>query len=253
MEKKKMTNKKKFWIGMSSLAAVGVIAATVAYFGSRTGFNPDKLKALGYSVTAQKLLDTESAKNMYNGKQIDADVTVENNGDMPVLTRITYNLEDKDASTSVYGAELTNTTLKPLVPSFYESVEGNKFGYLAAREGKGEVGCYYYKGMLNKDGIAKHLKTLALTGYDDTNSNSTFSVQKTDGQWTSENIGSITEKKGEKSVYTYSGLNKELQVVVETIQATDKDGALLTEDNLKDNGEITAEKVRDAWDNLTNF
>lgn len=32
--KKHMSNKKKFWVGMSALAAVGAITATVAYFQS---------------------------------------------------------------------------------------------------------------------------------------------------------------------------------------------------------------------------
>ena len=71
MEKKKMTNKKKFWIGMSSLAAVGVITATVAYFSSWHVFQPDTLKSLGYSVSATKLLDPTAVNNVLENKDVD--------------------------------------------------------------------------------------------------------------------------------------------------------------------------------------
>lgn len=237
MEKKKMTNKKKFWIGMSSLAAIGAITATVAYFTSSHSFNKDTLKSLGYSVTAQKLLDSEAAKKMYKDQILDAQVSVTNNEDMPVLTRITYNLTDNsgETPTTMSGVELTNENLKPLVPEFYSEAEGNKFGYNESD------GYYYYQGILTKSATAKHLKSLSLTGWDENNSSQAFKYKNADGEWVDKKpSGNIL---GEQSTHTYSGLNKELQVIIETTQATDFKGNVLSADRL-----TSASAVADAWD-----
>lgn len=246
MEKKKMTNKKKFWIGMSSLAAIGVITATVAYFWSTHTFDSDTIKSLGYSVYATKVLDTTAAKNMISGQTLDADVKVANKGATPILARITYTWKDgsetyKDGKAIKIDGE--DASLKDLGFTFtLDKDSGSEFEYAD--------GVYYYKGKIETSGEGDthapnectHLKSITYndvvgTEGDDHEGTLTDPAKTPDGE-------SIANSK--QITYTVDGASGELTVKVETIQATKSDGTELNGNDL-----TTAVKVANAWGTLT--
>lgn len=243
MEKKKMTNKKKFWIGMSSLAAVGIITATVAYFISQHTFEPDNLKSLGYNVTFTKLLDSYAVQKMVGGQELNADVTVANNGETPILARITYKWTGLYRNDEV--GELQQVTEEPVKLEKLQDL-GFEFGFDANNNFEyGSDNKYYYKGIIENGNTVKHIDTIKY------NAGSWESVVKYTDQsnpsasdWSDEIASS---KKGEQATYIGSDEGT-LTVVVETVQATNGDGVFLTEDSLKNGSDkITAAGVKNAW------
>lgn len=227
MEKKKMTNKKKFWIGMSSLAAVGIITATVAYFSSVHVFQHDTLKSLGYSVSATKLLDPAEVNNVLENKDVDAKVKVKNEGGDPILSRVTYywkNGTDESAGPS-NAFELNNegTELKAAGWNF-SFVNGDKF---LCDNGDGGSNSYYYKGTIGSGIEVQHLDKISYSGAD-TNGDITEYTTDSGTNWASEVVGTAD---GEKQTYYFgNSITGYLTVVVETIQATEANGAALDSD-----------------------
>ena len=248
MEKKKMTNKKKFWIGMASLAAVGIITTTVAYFTAQHTFQPDILKGLGYNVTFTKLLDSDAVKKMVDGQVLNADVTVANNDETPILARITYkwtgpykNAEGGELQT-VRDATVKLEDLQSLGFGF-SFVDNNNFEY-------GNDGKYYYKGIIKNGSTVQHLDEISYSSASDYSISTKYTDKSNPGEldWSNEIVSS---KKGEQATYTIGSVEGTLTVVVETFQATNRDGVFLTEESLKDgSSEITLAKVEEAWSNF---
>lgn len=252
MEKKKMTNKKKFWIGMSSLAAVGVITATVAYFSSTHEFLPDTLKTKNYNVTTEKLLDTAEAQKMTPNKALNAEVKVTNNGDIPILARITYYWTGDIAMLDSDGEIRTGTTENTAINLGSNSLKGLGWNFDVTNNfecGKDSDGndVYYYKGVIAGEGVAQHLKSITYKGQGGVKTDDYSTT--TDGTNWSKTIAEGASLKGEKYEYTLSN-NATLKVKVETIQATDEDGNVLNENSLKEEGEdvVTVNAVKRAWD-----
>ncbi|MGN1043875.1 MAG: hypothetical protein ACI4PR_03635 [Acutalibacteraceae bacterium] len=231
MEKKKMTNKKKFWIGMSSLAAIGAITATVAYFSSVHVFNPDTLKSLGYSVSATKLLDSAAIQDMSSDRKVNADVMVKNEGNGPILARITYywqsTLTDEAAAIELDNNDLTD--------------KGWTFNANSSFL-KGSDKSYYYKGIIGEGLEVQHLDEISYSGSKNYGGDTKYTTNN-GSTWVDEVVGTVN---GEKKTY-YFGESKTgyLTVVVETVQATDASGAALTVPE-----SATAETLRGYWTNL---
>ena len=220
--KKHMSNKKKFWVGMSALAAVGVLTATVAYFQSSHLYDPNSYKTRGYSVETQNIIDEGTAATLYSGQTVNTDVTVENKGEVPILTRISYfdaAEEIKDNETPI-GVNLSTypTTNVPYEFNLAESAE-NKFLYNETD------GCYYYKGILDTasgEGVKKvqHLDSVTCSsdrGYMAEEVSHEFLQE--DGSW-----GDNTAGRGSKKTTLFTGKDFSMKVVIETIQATGADG-----------------------------
>lgn len=254
--KKQMSNKKKFWVGMSALAAVGAITATVAWFTSSHQF-VNEFHTPRYSIVTQELFNKEAAANVYPGETVEADVSVTNTGDMPVLVRIKYikkdtvTYGDKGYPEDVAGLDsATGINLGTLSDGWTVNYDGNnKFEFVASD------GCYYYKGILKGSGggeitpenIAAHIDSLQIVS-DYNYTNDTYDYRDSNNAWSSASgTGTRESNTGEKITTSQSDSalkDVNVKAVVETIQATDQSGNELT--NMD-----TAQKVHDAWDQLT--
>lgn len=267
MEKKKMTNKKKFWIGMSSLAAVGVITATVAYFSSQHRYS-NQFKNQEYKVTTTQVFDRESAQSMVPGQIESLDINVTNKGDTPVLARIKYvslsddELKAKNWDTDKDGfVEQTELPINAFddytginIQGTFGGMYGEDFQGIVA-EGtnfeKGDDGYYYYKGILRKNGEAHHLGGIKLLA-NGTLSHATGDTPEynTDGSenWIEDKGGVSNSTIKKYRITSTSGTATcNLFAVIETIQATNETGAELEASNLTD---VTS--VATAWSALTN-
>lgn len=225
---------------MSSLAAIGAITATVAYFSSEHKFNPDALKSLGYSVSATKLLDSEAIQDMSSDRSVNADVKVENTGDGPILTRITYYWQ-KSLSDTPTAIELNNENTELKVAGWnFSFVDGNKF---VCDNGVGGSNSYYYKGIIGNGSTVQHLDEISYSGAGIYSSSTEYTTNDDGSGWASEVAGTL---KGERQKYSFgSSTAGYLTVVVETIQATEANGAALT---LPESA--TAETLKGYWNNL---
>ena len=241
--KKHMSNKKKFWLGMGALAAVGVITATVAYFNSAHQFiNPYKTR--DYSVETKNIIDVETANSMYSGQTVNTDITVENKGEIPILTRITY---VNPTSQTKIGEDLS-TYPTDKVPYAFNLVAGAEGKFLY----NNVDGCYYYKGILadknseseTDEKSVQHLDSVTCTAeHADTH--------KTDGELYLQGDGSWSEnsaRNGSKKTTVFTGQDFELSVIIETVQATDKKGEPLKSDEVI---EQDADGLRKYWTEMS--
>lgn len=223
--KKQMSNKKKFWVGMSALAAVGIITATVAYFQSIHPYDPNSYQTRDYSVETQNIIDEDTAATLYSGQTVNTDVTVENKGEVPILTRIAYYDSNKAVSESnpAKGEELLTSYPTNDVPYTFHLDESTKDKFLY----NSADGCYYYKGVLtNTDGVVKHLDSVTCTSANaDANISSSHKFLQGDDTW-----GDNTARRGSKQVTEFTGKDFSMKVVIETVQATDTDGNPLKSD-----------------------
>lgn len=243
--KKHMSNKKKFWVGMSALAAVGVITATVAYFTTSHDF-VNNYKNGGYSVEVRDIINEQEADEMYPGQTINTDVTVENTGATPLLTRISYiNMEDEDSNGK--GIELsqypTATTLLKLTAG---GTGSDKFVYNSTD------GCYYYKGVLtNTTGAVQHLDSVTYQGNTVSGTDAEYQTEyKTakDADTWGDGTG-LDYKFGTKNTASFNNVEHpyKFQAKVETVQATDKNGELLTDGALASK---TAAELKQYWTDM---
>lgn len=248
--KKPMSNKKKFWVGMSALAAVGAITATVAYFSSSDQFT-NEYSNKSYSVQVQDVIDTEKAKTMTPGETVNTDVTVKNLGKTPIITRIKYIRAGYNADTdeitwpeggaSATGVELPSTTAGGNY-ELYTLLNTDKFLYNETD------GYYYCKQILDENASLQHLDKFTY----DNSVGKNGGGSKTTSQYPSEvgenNIPSTWAEDGQYKQYgtqkttTYKQFPSGVMAVIETIQATDKDG-----NDLTIQGEVTAANLADYW------
>lgn len=225
--KKHMSNKKKFWVGMSALAAVGAITATVAYFQTNHGFANSYISP-NYSVTVKQVFDQAEASDAFPGKTIDTNISVENNGSAPVLARITYVAGSSDGGEISWrdgetGMDLENNLAKGWTAGFNT---GTKF------ERDTTDGSYYYVGVLDEKEIAAHLKSLTLekNAYDGNNT-SESNIYFTGTEWKGE-LGDGETQKGSGKTFDAGTNPMYIKAVVETVQATGIDGKRLTDKDI---------------------
>lgn len=221
--KKQMSNKKKFWVGMSALAAVGIITATVAYFKSSHIYDPNSYQTRDYSVETQNIIDEGTAATLYSGQTVNTDVTVENKGEVPILTRISYFDTNKAVSegNSAKGENLSTSYPTNDVPYKFNLVEGAEGKFLY----NSEDGCYYYKGILDTasgEGVKKvqHLDSVTCNSANaDFNYSGSREFLQGDDTW-----GDNTAGRGSRQTTTFTGKDFSMKVVIETVQATGADG-----------------------------
>lgn len=218
--KKQMSNKKKFWVGMSALAAVGAITATVAWFTAIRDFSPE-YTAKGYSVSFQEVFDPKNNSNLHPGQTIKEEIGATNNNDNPVLIRVTYG--------KIEGLEETkNINIETDIDPLSATIDTTNFK-------KGANNVYYYKKPLAKGETATHLKEITLqntfgssedmvteTTADTTNG--THWVQKEPDQ--PGQAGAI----GNQFTYSTNDTIFQINAKIETIQATKPDGTTLDAD-----------------------
>lgn len=226
--KKHMSNKKKFWVGMSALAAVGVITATVAYFQSSHLYDPNSYQTRDYSVETQNIIDEGTAATLYSGQTVNTDVTVENKGEVPILTRISYFDTNKAVSAS-NPAKGENLSTYPTndVPYKFNLPTGVEENFLY----NSEDGCYYYKGILDTAsgaGVKKvqHLDSVTCISENaDTHESGDHEFLQEDNSW-----GKTTAGRGSRQTTLFKGKDFSMKVVIETVQATGADGNPLKSD-----------------------
>lgn len=246
--KKPMSNKKKFWVGMSALAAVGAITATVAYFSSRDVFQ-NEYSNKSYSVQVQDVIDKEKAKAMTPGETVNTDVTVKNLGATPIITRIKYIRAGYNSDTdeitwpedNAKGAELPSEAADGNY-ELYTLLNADKFLY------NDTDGYYYCNQILNTNGQIQHLDKFTY----DVSLGGENGEPSITSQYPSEvvenNIPSKWAEDGQYKQYgtqkitTYKQFPSGLKAIVETIQATDKDGNDLTIQS-----GATAANLADYW------
>lgn len=235
--KKHMSNKKKFWVGMSALAAVGAITATVAYFSSVHEFNKDTFSTHEYSISTQKVLDEDAISKMVPNKSTAVQVSATNEGSVPALARVTYQTRPLTNKGTPWG----NDTTTGFTDVKLEEIENWKFtlnaGTKFEQSGDSNDKAYYLTKVLTAkdtpDAMAIHLTNVTYTG------NGTKGTTTTDTK-SSENTPTL---KTYINKYTVGQDGIELKVKIETIQATNEHGATLTNDDLG-----TGAKVRTAWE-----
>lgn len=237
--KKQMSNKKKFWVGMSALAAVGAITATVAWFTANQTFNSPNYASKGYSVSFQHVFDTDTAKlqNAQPGQSFDETVAATNEGENPVLVRITYN-KIVDGETTE-GVDVEND----LYP-WAATVDMANFGQKKTDGHVGDDKAFYYTKPLNKGETATHLSKVTLqSGYGQEAGDITKREQQTSDGTTWQD-GTVTGAKGDKVIFSTPDLSFQLVAKIETIQATDKNGVTVSDFN-------SVDAAQTAWKNVT--
>ena len=237
--KKQMSNKKKFWVGMSALAAVGAITATVAWFTANQTFNSPNYASNGYSVSFQHVFDTDTDKlqNAQPGQSFDETVAATNEGDNPVLVRITYN-KIVDGETTE-GVDVEND----LYP-WAAYVDTANFGQKKTDDGQvGDDKAFYYTKPLKQGETATHLKKVMLhPGYGQEDGDITKKEQQTSDGTTWQD-GVLDNSCGDKVIFSTPDLSFQLVAKIETIQATNGNGVTLDDFN-------SVDAAKTAWEAL---
>lgn len=222
MEKKKS----KTFLAWLALGVGALIISTMAYFYSSHSFGPNTFRAAKYSVTTQELLDESAAQNLEIGQEIPAEISVTNNGEVPIMVRMQFLIDNKPAdvrySKNTPGWQFNMATV----------AEGNQLGYI-----KDEGTLYDIQVIPPKSGETattfKYLKSITYLGDGTSQTTSGYTTDKSDWSTTSPSTATwdkaepTTGKTGEKKTYKASkGMN--LKVKIETIQATDENGKEIT-------------------------
>ncbi len=198
----------------------------MAYFSSSHSFGPNVFKAAKYSVTTQELLNEETAKSLVPGKEIPAEVSVTNNGEVPIMVRMQFLIDDKPVdvrrSTNTPGWKFNMAT----------GAEGNQLGYITE-----EGALYDIQVIPAKSGetatTCKYLKSITYLGDGTSQTTSGYTTDESDWSTTSPSTATWTEtepttgKTGEKGTYA-SNMSMNLKVKIETLQATSAQGKEIT-------------------------
>ena len=224
MEKKKS----KTFLAWLALGVGALIISTMAYFYSSHSFGPNTFRAAKYSVTTQELLDESAAQNLEIGQEIPAEISVTNNGEVPIMVRMQFLIDgtaaDVGKSANTPGWKFNMAT----------SAEGNRLGYI-----KDEETLYDIQVIPPKSGetatTCKYLKSITYLGSDNIKSEETSEYTSDKSVWdkndpstaTWDKAEPTTGKTGEKKTYKASkGMN--LKVKIETLQATTAWGKEIT-------------------------
>lgn len=224
MEKKKS----KTFLAWLALGVGALIISTMAYFYSSHSFDPNTFRAAKYSVTTQELLDESAAQNLEIGQEIPAEISVTNNGEVPIMVRMQFLIDgtaaDVGKSANTPGWKFNMAT----------SAEGNRLGYI-----KDEETLYDIQVIPPKSGetatTCKYLKSITYLGSDNIKSEETSEYTSDNSDWNKNDPSTATwsetepttGKTGKKKTYKASkGMN--LKVKIETIQATTAWGKEIT-------------------------
>lgn len=224
MEKKKS----KTFLAWLALGVGALIISTMAYFYSSHSFDPNTFRAAKYSVTTQELLDESAAQNLEIGQEIPAEISVTNNGEVPIMVRMQFLIDgtaaDVGKSANTPGWKFNMAT----------SAEGNRLGYI-----KDEETLYDIQVIPPKSGetatTCKYLKSITYLGSDNIKSEETSEYTSDKSVWNNNDPSTATwsetepttGKTGKKKTYKASkGMN--LKVKIETIQATTAWGKEIT-------------------------
>ena len=224
MEKKKS----KTFLAWLALGVGALIISTMAYFYSSHSFGPNTFRAAKYSVTTQELLDESAAQNLEIGQEIPAEISVTNNGEVPIMVRMQFLID----GTAADVRDSANTPGWKFNMAPY--TEGNYLAYI-----KEQGTLYDIQVIPPKSGetatTCKYLKSITYLGSDNIKSEETSEYTSDESVWDksdpSTSTWSETEpttgKTGKKKTYKASkGMN--LKVKIETIQATDENGKEIT-------------------------
>lgn len=225
MEKKKS----KTFLAWLALGVGALIISTMAYFYSSHSFGPNTFRVAKYSVTTQELLDESAAQNLEFGQEIPAEISVTNNGEVPIMVRMQFLIDDKPAdvrdSKNTPGWQFNMAT----------GAEGNQLAYIP-EEGTLEGTLYDIQVIPAKSGetatTCKYLKSITYLG-GTSQTTSGYTTDKSDWSTTSPSTATwdkaepTTGKTGEKKTYS-SNMSMNLKVKIETIQATDENGKEIT-------------------------
>ena len=223
-------NKTKNFLAWLILGVSILIIGTTAYFSSSHSFGPNVFKAAQYSVTTQELLNEETAKSLVPGKEIPAEVSVTNNGEVPIMVRMQFLIDDKPVivrdSANTPGWKFNMAT----------GAEGNHLGY------DGDTKIFYDIQIIppktidengeEKVTTCKYLKSITYLGDGTSQTTSGYTTDESDWSTTSPSTATWTEtepttgKTGEKGTYA-SNMSMNLKVKIETLQATDAKGKSL--------------------------
>ena len=224
MEKKKS----KTFLAWLALGVGALIISTMAYFYSSHSFGPNTFRAAKYSVTTQELLDESAAQNLEIGQEIPAEISVTNNGEVPIMVRMQFLIDGTPADVRYPK----NTPGWKFNMASY--TEGNYLGYI---EEQGTL--YDIQVIPPKSGetatTCKYLKSITYLGSDNIKSEETSEYTSDNSVWNKNDPSTATwsetepttGKTGEKKTYA-SNSNMNLKVKIETIQATDENGKEVT-------------------------
>lgn len=218
--------KSKTFLALLGLGVSALIIGTMAYFYSSYSFDSNVFRTAKYSVTTQELLDKNAAQNLTIGQEIPAEISVTNNGEVPIMVRMQFLIDDEPAdvrdSANTPGWKFNMAT----------GAEGNQLGDI---EDDGTL--YDIQVIPAKSGetvtTCKYLKSITYLGDGTSQTTSGYTIDKSDWNNTSpskakwERTEPTTGKTGEKKTYS-SNMSMNLKVKIETIQATDKNGEEIT-------------------------
>lgn len=224
MEKKKS----KTFLAWLALGVGALIISTMAYFYSSHSFGPNTFRAAKYSVTTQELLDESAAQNLEIGQEIPAEISVTNNGEVPIMVRMQFLID----GTAADVRDSANTPGWKFNMAPY--TEGNYLAYI-----KEQGTLYDIQVIPPKSGetatTCKYLKSITYLGSDNIKSEETSEYTSDNSDWnkndpstaTWDKAEPTTGKTGEKKTYKASkGMN--LKVKIETLQATNTQGKEIT-------------------------
>lgn len=185
---KQMSDKKRFWLGMTGCAMVGFLAYALPYFSSTQTFNNEyRTKSLNYNIEVHDIINRNKSMKLWPSVETDLnmDLIVKNSGDFPVLLRIRYfsgwDTEKKQGNPDdiKYYDKVTDEDENPVLDKngniiLQGGVELNqtegwlkfsvknedKFLYNAYKQedlSYENDGCYYYKGILKPGESIQHL------------------------------------------------------------------------------------------------
>lgn len=216
--------KSKTFLALLGLGVSALIIGTMAYFYSSYSFDSNVFRTAKYSVTTQELLDENAAQNLTIGQEIPAEISVTNNGEVPIMVRMQFLIDDEPADVR----DSANTPGWKFNMASY--TEGNYLAYVK------ELGTLYDIQVIPpKSGetatTCKYLKSITYLGNGQETSD--YTTDNSDWNNTSPSEATwgraepTTGKTGEKKTYV-SNANMNLKVKIETIQATDKNGEEIT-------------------------
>lgn len=272
----KMKRKKFFWPSMISLAVLGFIIGTVAYFSSSHIFT-DLFKTVEYKIETRSMVDSDKAANMWPGQVLDSELFVKNTGERPVLVRIRYLAATGDSEEALkqnLDRQVENKEIKDVVGINLSNGVKSEGSYVTAKYTFGLIstdengdtsnltssmlynsdeGCYYYRGILQPGDEIQHIDTVKLSyEFKNGNSNENLYTESSGEASFDENYTRVT-KESENQVYeglyatTQSNMSEPIMIraYVETIQATDENG------NYLDSGTVGDDNVGDLKDYWT--
>ena len=231
---------------MVSLAVLGFIIATVAYFSSTHTF-ADLFKTIEYKIETYSLVDSDKAANMWPGQELDSDLIVKNTGQCPVLVRVKYVYtshfnKDENLKALELPLEIGVSPIETQTYSSGSTVDRDyKFMTTAVNTDKflydETDNCYYYKGILNPTEEVQHLDSVKNTMEKNISNNERWKSELN----LDENFNYTQDKDKIKYYAKYmfsseeipAGFPVPLKACVETIQATDANGNYLNSETVQ--------------------